>query len=103
MLYFVIIFNLSLTVINIYILLKVRQWTKNLNITKKVLTNVEYQIDRVLKPAPKSVMIAQKGTNYLRFRLQILAYQWQLLQNLVNLLIWLSHQTKIKTSSNLKL
>ena len=97
MIIFVIIFNFSLTLVNIYILLKIRQWNKNLKTTTKVLTNVEYHVHRVLNPAPKWVMIAKKGTHNFRFRLQIFTHQLKVIENLLKLLIWLS-QKKVQKS-----
>lgn len=102
MLIFVIIFNLSLTLVNVYILLKIREWNKNLKTTTKVLTNVEDHVHRGLNPAPKWVMIGQKGTHNFRFRLEIFTHQLKMIENLLKLLIWLSQKTMVKTSIQLK-
>jgi hypothetical protein len=89
MLIFVIIFNLCLSIVNIYILLKIIEFTKNLKNATRVLTNVQYHVYGVLNPAPQWVMIGQKGTHNLRLHLQVLTHQLNIINKLLTLTSWL--------------
>ena len=103
MLIFVIIFNLGLTIVNVYVLLKIRQWTKNLKKTTEVLSDVEVQVDRVLNCAPEWVMIGQKGTKNFHLRLGVVGYQLEMVKNLLNLVGWLMKIKMGQKSSKIKI
>jgi hypothetical protein len=75
MLLFVIIFNLSLTLLNLYIAIRIWQLWRVLARVTRTLDMVERRIHRIFAPAPDIVLKGQKGTHTLR-----LCYQRLLIQ-----------------------
>ncbi|NJK51078.1 hypothetical protein HC931_25895 [Candidatus Gracilibacteria bacterium] len=75
MLLFVIFFNLSLTLLNLYIAIRIWQLRRVLTRVTRTLDMIERRIHRIFAPAPKIVSKGQKGTHTLRVRYQRLLIQ----------------------------
>ena len=93
MLLFIIIFNLVITCINFYLVLKLWILYTSLKKITSDLTNIEVQINELFSQAPGIILRGQRGTAqlrqlYLRF-LQQLAIAQKLLRNFKLLLkVW---------------
>ncbi|MGK7943701.1 MAG: hypothetical protein AB4058_04450 [Microcystaceae cyanobacterium] len=61
MLVFVIIFNLLLTLFNLYLLRCVWRWRKRLRKTALILEQVEQDVHRILSPAPEQILQVEEG------------------------------------------
>ncbi len=66
MLVFVIIFNLSLTLFNLYLLRCVWQWRKRLRKTALILEQVERDVYHILSPAPEQMLQVEQGVMTLK-------------------------------------
>jgi hypothetical protein len=75
MLLFIIIFNLSLTLLNLYIAIRLWQLRRVLARVTKTLNWVERRIHHILSRAPAIAMKGQKGTLTLRWHYQRLLLQ----------------------------
>ena len=83
MLFFVICFNLSLTLLNLYLVLRLLQLRQYLKCTTKRLIRLEKCSHRLLAPLPQSLTQAKQGTIQLRKSYQKLSRQLMLLQGLL--------------------
>ena len=99
---FVIIFNVILSIINIYIFKKIVLLRKNLKTTTKVLNKLEYDMSKFLTQAPQWVMMGQKGSHNLNLRLQVWAYRVKIIEKLWILLSWLSQKNMGKILTRLQ-
>jgi uncharacterized protein YoxC len=88
MIIFVIFCNLLITVINCYLIIKIRQWQRRLTQTGDVLTQVERKVYNILNPAPEIIAKGEQGTDFLRNKIKTLEYQLQSLQKILALLNW---------------
>jgi Uma2 family endonuclease len=70
-----IVFNLSLTLLNLYIVIRIWQIWRVLVKVTRTLDRVERRIHRIFAPAPEFVLKGQKGTHTLRLRYQRLLIQ----------------------------
>nr|ADN15986.1 conserved hypothetical protein [Gloeothece verrucosa PCC 7822] len=104
MLIVVISCNLALTVLNIYIAVRLWRLRRTLIRVTRTLTYVERRINRIFYSAPEFVLKGQQGTYVLRLYYQQLGFQLEQLQKLVSLInlgftIW-RRQTRGKLIKN---
>jgi hypothetical protein len=72
MLIFVIAFNLSLTVLNLYVAYRLWRWRQYLIRATLTLERLEGYCDRILNPAPELIFKGRSGSHRLRqFHLQL--------------------------------
>lgn len=83
MFFFVLGFNLGLTLFNCFLVWKLWQLRGILIRVTKVLTRVESRLHRLFYPAPEYIFIAQTKTYYLKQNYQRLCGQLQFLQSLL--------------------
>jgi hypothetical protein len=83
MLFFVLSFNLGLTLFNCFLVWKLWQLRGILVRVTKVLTRVERRLHRIFYPAPEYIFIGQAKTYYLKQNYQRLCGQIQILQSLL--------------------
>jgi hypothetical protein len=86
MLIFVVTCNILISLINLWIVLKIRRWRRILANVAHTLTQFEQQTHRVLAPAPDVITKGQIGTHDLRQRTLILEVQLQQIQQILALL-----------------
>lgn len=86
MITFIVGFNLVVSLVCLFIAWKLWQLRLTLARAAQTLSAVERQTHRVLSPAPRYIMIGERGTHHLRNQLQRLDGQLQQLQRLVGLL-----------------
>jgi hypothetical protein len=84
MLLFVIVFNLSLTLLNLYIAIRIWQLWRVLVRVTRTLDTVERRIHRIFAPAPEFVSKGQKGTHTLKLRYQRLLIQLSIMGQFVS-------------------
>jgi hypothetical protein len=70
MLIFVIIFNLALSLLNLYLAIRLWQLRRVLARVTRTLTLVERRIHKIFYPAPEILLKGQQGTYALRLRYQ---------------------------------
>lgn len=63
---FVIVFNLLLTLLNLYVLRCLWQWRKRLRKTALILEGVEKDIHHILSPAPEKIVQVEQGVMTLK-------------------------------------
>jgi hypothetical protein len=83
MFFFVLSFNLGLTLFNCFLVWKLWQLRGVLVRVTKILTRVERRLHRIFYPAPEYIFIAGAKTYYLRQNYQRLCGQVQILQSLL--------------------
>jgi hypothetical protein len=83
MFFFVLGFNLGLTLLNCFLVWKLWQLRSILVRVTKILTRVESRLHRLFYPAPEYIFIGQAKTAYLKQNYQRLCVQLQLLQSLL--------------------
>ena len=86
MLTFVVIFNLLITLLNLWIIWKIFQMRRMLRRITETLAHIEQRVHSVLYPAPELILRGQTGTHYLRERYLVLEQQLQRLSNILSLL-----------------
>ena len=86
MIFFVIIINLLITVVNIYLAVKILQLKKVLVRTTSALINCEQIIHSVLYSAPQSIFKGQKNLHHIRQQYQLLQLQLQKIRQFLLLL-----------------
>ena len=86
MLTFVVIFNLLITLLNLWIIWKIFQMRRVLRRITATLAHIEQRVQAVLYPAPELILRGQTGTRYLRERYLILEQQLQQLNNILSFL-----------------
>jgi hypothetical protein len=80
---FVVIFNLLLTLVNLYIVFRLwKLWRLLVRITE-TLTRVERRLHAIFYPAPAFVLQGQTEASHLRQTYQKLEYQLQQLQQVI--------------------
>lgn len=82
MFFFVLGFNLGLTLFNCFLVWKLGQLRRILGRVTKILNRVERRLHHVFYPAPEYIVIAGAKTYYLRQNYQRLCGQIQILQSL---------------------
>jgi hypothetical protein len=85
MLIFVIVFNLFLTLFNLYIAFRLWRLRRVLARVAKTLTMVERRLHRIFYPAPEVVLRGKQGTHELRQRYQRLLVQIELIEKIFSL------------------
>jgi hypothetical protein len=83
---FVVIFNLLITLLNLWIIWKIFQMRQVLRKITETLAHIEQRVHSVLYPAPELILRGQTGTYYLRKRYLVLEQQLQQLSNIFSLL-----------------
>ena len=86
MVFFVVVINLFITLVNIYLAVKIWQLTRQLKRTTKTLIKCEKRIHSVLSPAPQFILQGQKKIDNLRQGYQLLQLQLQKIRQLLWLL-----------------
>ena len=86
MLTFVVIFNLLITLLNLWIIWKIFQMRQVLRRITEALAHIEQRVHAVLYPAPELILRGQTGTHYLRERYLVLGQQLQQLNKILSLL-----------------
>jgi hypothetical protein len=90
MIFFVIISNFSLTLVNLYLVWRLWRWRSSLAQITATLTKVERRVHAVLAPAPVVITKGEKGTHQLRERYHQLELQLENLSKIVTLLTLVS-------------
>jgi hypothetical protein len=85
MLIFVIVFNLFLTLFNLYIAFRLWKLRRVLARVTKTLTMVERRLHRIFYPAPEIVLKGKQGTHELRQHYQRLLVQVELIEKILGL------------------
>ncbi|MEB3312155.1 MAG: hypothetical protein VKJ02_18165 [Snowella sp.] len=83
MLLFVICFNLCLTLLNLYIVVRLWHLQQYLKCLTRTFTKLEKCSHRLLAPAPANLIHMKQGTVKLRRYYQLLARQLMLLESLL--------------------
>lgn len=86
MLIFVIAFNLSLTVLNLYAAYRLWRWRQYLTQLTLTIERIEGYCDRLLLPAPDRILNARSGSQLLRQyapKVSLSLKQWQSLLGLI--------------------
>ena len=86
MLTFVVIFNLFITLLNLWIIWKIFQMRRVLRRITATLAHIEQRAHAVLNPAPELILRGQTGTHYLRERYLVLEQQLHQLNKILSLL-----------------
>lgn len=83
MIFFVVVVNLLITVVNIYLAVKICQLKQRLKRTTHILINCEKRIHLVLSPAPQLILRGQKNIDHLNKRYRLLQLQLQKIRQLL--------------------
>ncbi|MDJ0687989.1 MAG: hypothetical protein QNJ41_05735 [Xenococcaceae cyanobacterium MO_188.B32] len=86
MIFFVVVTNLFITLVNIYLAVKIMQLTRQLKRTTNTLIKCEKRIHSVLSLAPQFILPGQKNIDNLRQGYQLLQLQLQKIRQLLWLL-----------------
>lgn len=86
MLIFVIACNLVLTLLNLYIAVRLWRLRRTLIRVTRILRYVENRIERIFAPAPEFLLKGKQQTYSLRLYYQHLGFQLEQLQKLVSLI-----------------
>ena len=86
MIFSVVVINLFITLVNIYLAVKIWQLRRQLKRTTKTLIKCEKRIYLVLSPAPQFIVQGQKNIDNLRHSYQSLQFQLQKIRQLLWLL-----------------
>jgi hypothetical protein len=89
MIIFVIIINFSITLINLYLAVKIWQLCKRLNLIANKLDNCEILIHSLLSSAPQVLLTAHHNIYHFRQKYQLLQLQLKQIQQIIILLNWL--------------
>jgi cell division protein FtsB len=107
MIIFIIIFNLLITLINIYLVLKIWKLRQLLMYVTDALQKSEVNARILFKLAPKLLLKQQQKLVYCRKTYQKLRIQIEQLRKIFTIVIWLikiwQRQTKLIPASSLKL
>lgn len=85
MVVFIIIFNLSLTLLNLYIAIRLWQLRHLLLKVTRTLTRVERRIHKIIYPAPEFILTGQQGTYTLHKSYHKLLFQMELVIKILSL------------------
>ena len=86
MIFFVVVINLFITLVNIYLAVKIWQLRRQLKRTTKTLIRCEKRIHSVLSSAPQVILQKQKNIDNLGQGYQLLQLQLQKIRQLLWLL-----------------
>lgn len=86
MIFFVVVTNLLITLINIYLAVKILQLRQLLVKTTNALLSCEQRIEILLSPAPQIILKGQKNLDHLQQRYQLLQMQLEKIRRLLALL-----------------
>ena len=98
MIFFVVVFNLFITLMNIYLTVKILQLRQQLKSTTNILIKCEKRIHSVLSSAPQFILQGQKNMNNLRQGYQLLQLQLQKIRQLLWLLSLIYRFSRYKQS-----
>lgn len=86
MIFFVVVINLLITLVNIYLAVKILQLRQLLVKTTNALLRCEQKIQVLLSSAPQIILKGQKNLDHLQKRYQLLQMQLQKIRKLLALL-----------------
>ena len=86
MVFFVVVFNLSIALVNIYLAVKILQLRRRLRRTTNTLIKCEKRIYFVLAPAPQVILRGKENIYHFNQRYQILHLQLQKIRQILLLL-----------------
>ena len=89
MILFVIIISLLLTLMNIYLVIKIRQLKKKMTVITDNLVYYESSVKSLLLNSTQIINQQQVNIKYVRENYQILYLRWQKIRQIIILLSWL--------------
>lgn len=88
MLVFIIIFNLSLTLLNLYIAIRLWQLRHFLIKVNKTLMRLERRIHKIFYPAPEMILKGYTGTHTIHQSYHRLLFQLEWVTKILSLMNW---------------
>ncbi|MGK7952877.1 MAG: hypothetical protein AB4368_29830 [Xenococcaceae cyanobacterium] len=86
MIFFVIVINLLITLINIYLAVKLLQLRRLLRKTTNILLHCEQKIQILLSSTPEIILQGQRNLDHLQQRYQLLQMQLQKIRKILAIL-----------------
>jgi hypothetical protein len=89
MIFFVVLVNLCITLINFYLVIKIWQLRNFLKRTTATLIKCDRSIHNILTAAPQFILQGKKNISNWQLRYQLIEQQWQQIRQILILLNWL--------------